>query len=150
MIKKPRGFYCLNCQSFVPITEKIGTRNRNHCPSCLWSRHVDLKKSGDRRASCGAGMEPIGLTFKEVGPDKWGHPQIGELMIIHKCIQDGKLSINRIAADDKAEQILQVFEESKQLDGNIKTILETEGIKLLEEKDREEILKQLFGLQAPA
>jgi hypothetical protein len=26
----------------------FGTQHRNHCPLCLWSRHVD-RKTGDQR-----------------------------------------------------------------------------------------------------
>lgn len=90
-------------------------------------------------------MEPLGLTFKEEGTDKYGNKVQGELMIIHRCLQCQKISINRIAADDGTEQIMKLFEKSKELDDEIKKELADEGIKLLEEKDKKEIETQLFG-----
>jgi hypothetical protein len=33
-------FRCRNCGLDVGTTAP-GTAHRNHCPSCLWSRHVD-------------------------------------------------------------------------------------------------------------
>jgi hypothetical protein len=122
----------------------IGTRNRNHCPHCLWSKHVD-KNPGDREAQCGKGMEPIGLTFKHEGTDKYGQPRQGELMIVHRCTEDGKISINRIAGDDNPERILEIFHKSPTLDENIKNELKKIGIDLLDSKDEAEIKLQLFG-----
>ena len=36
---------------WVVINDYMGTKNRNHCNLCLWSKHVDEAK-GDRRADC--------------------------------------------------------------------------------------------------
>jgi len=66
-----------------------GTRHRNHCPSCLWSRHVDAS-TGDRLADCGHAMEPIAI---------WVQPR-GEWSIVHRCHGCGDLRCNRIAGDD--------------------------------------------------
>ena len=41
-----------------------GVNNRNHCPYCLWSCHLDLYTAGDRLSACKAPMKPIGLTMK--------------------------------------------------------------------------------------
>ena len=43
------SFRCHHCRADVP-EDAPGTRNRNHCPFCLWSRHVDIEP-GDRAAS---------------------------------------------------------------------------------------------------
>jgi hypothetical protein len=67
----------------------FGTRHRNHCPLCLWSRHVD-RKSGDRAADCGARMEPIAV---------WVQPG-GEWALVHRCVHCQALKSNRIAGDD--------------------------------------------------
>ncbi len=53
-------------------------------------------------------MQPIGLTVKP-GRDKFGVDGFGELMLIHRCKDCGKLSINRIAADDITERLLEIF-----------------------------------------
>ncbi|MDC7124125.1 MAG: RNHCP domain-containing protein [Spirochaetales bacterium] len=82
------SFICKHCgTTVVPILS--GGRQRNHCPECLWSRHVDLAK-GDRRCGCRGEMEPIGV---------WVKPS-GEWSLIHKCVKCGFIRTNRIAADD--------------------------------------------------
>lgn len=79
---------CANCQKEFTF-EAPGTSNRNHCPYCLYSLHVD-KEVGDRKSECGGLMEPIG---------KFMRPN-GEEVIIHKCIECAKISNNRVAGDD--------------------------------------------------
>lgn len=143
--EKKGGFRCCNCGQWVPFSGFIGTAHRNHCPFCLRSKHVDLKKPGDRKSSCRAGMEPIGLTFKHEGVDKYGKLRQGELMLIHECTGCGKISINRIAADDNSEAILRVFEESQKLDPGKRNQLEQDGIEILSKETKKEILVQLFG-----
>ena len=143
--EKKGGFRCCNCGQWVPFTEFMGTKHRNHCPYCLWSKHVDLEKPGDRKSKCQAGMKPIGLTFKHEGVDKYGRLRQGELMLIHECTSCGKISINRIAADDNEEMILKIFSESQKLESRKRNRLEREGIELLQEEAREKILAQLFG-----
>ncbi len=145
ILKKNKGFECLYCHQWVSCDRFIGTHFRNHCPYCLWSKHVDYKKSGDRQSLCHGSMKPIGLTFKQEGFDKYGKPRQGELMIIHQCQDCGRLSINRIAADDDFQMILKIFEESKKLGKEILDKLQQEGIKLLSGEDESEIRTQLFG-----
>ncbi len=66
-----------------------GTRHRNHCPSCLWSRHVD-SRAGDRAADCGGPMEPIAVWVRSDG----------EWALVHRCVSCRSLRSNRIAGDD--------------------------------------------------
>jgi len=54
-IKKIENFICERCGASV-----VGNGYTNHCPKCLWSKHVDVAP-GDRLASCGGSMEPIGV-----------------------------------------------------------------------------------------
>ena len=129
------GFKCSHCKKWVTINPFMGTANRNHCNICLWSKHVDERK-GDRRAVCEGGMQPIGLTFKQEG---WGRQ--GEIMIIHECSQCAKVSINRIAADDTNEGVLNLFELSVRMGSRF----DKEGIYVLQEADRQEVRTQLFG-----
>ena len=37
-----------------------GNGYTNHCPNCLWSKHVDVNP-GDRLEKCGGMMKPTGL-----------------------------------------------------------------------------------------
>jgi len=145
MAKEKEDFQCSHCARLVLFSEFIGTEHRNHCPFCLWSKHLDLEKAGDRKSKCQADMEPIGLTFKKEGVDRSGKPKRGELMLIHQCSQCGKISINRIAGDDEAKAILNLFEKSKNLSPELVEKLKNSGIDLLKEKDRQEIITQLLG-----
>jgi hypothetical protein len=88
-----KQFHCIKCQKLVLATV-AGTEERNHCPYCLWSLHVDFQ-TGDRRSACRAPMEPIAV---------WAKPN-GEWAIVHRCTKCGALRANRIAADD-AEGLL--------------------------------------------
>ena len=73
-----------------------GSSHRNHCPYCLYSRHVDGRTPGDRSSSCGALMEPVGSFLKGKG----------EHVIIHRCLSCGFQRHNRIAADDDFNLVL--------------------------------------------
>lgn len=143
--KKKFGFQCEHCHTWVTKDEFIGTHFRNHCPFCLWSKHVDWKSSGDRQANCRGLMKPVGLTFKKEGVDKYGHSRQGELMLIHQCETCFDFSINRLAADDSPQAVLTVFEESQRLSSAFKKNLQDKNIKLLDKKDEKEIKIQLFG-----
>jgi hypothetical protein len=142
-----KDFICDNCKKSVKTSNLIGTKNRNHCPSCLWSKHVDLKISGDRKAKCNFLMKPIGLTFKKVKTDKYATYKLGELMLIHVCTNKkcGKISINRIAGDDDEKSILKVFKKSFSLKQKVEENLRNEGIDVLKEADEKQVNKALFG-----
>jgi RNHCP domain len=86
--RTPSNFRCLHCRQDV-IADAPGTRHRNHCPGCLWSRHVD-DTPGDRDADCGSSMEPIAITVR--GSGEW--------VLVHRCTGCGEVHLNRSAADD--------------------------------------------------
>lgn len=141
-----KSFTCINCGREVFTTNLIGSKNRNHCPFCLYSRHVDAQKPGDRKSACRGPMKPVGLTFKHEGVNKYtAKPRQGEIMLIHICQLCGSTSLNRIAADDETDAILKVFEDSLSLNKELQQKITSENIKLLEEKDLPEIKTQLFG-----
>jgi transcription elongation factor Elf1 len=72
-----KGFRCEYCGAYVYTLPMIaGVNNRNHCPFCLWSRHVDYLKPGDRMSACRAAMQPIGLTVKQTH-DKYTRVKTG-------------------------------------------------------------------------
>lgn len=141
-------FRCINC-SLLVIAEKelSGVNNRNHCPNCLCSKHVDLKKAGDRKALCHARMRPIGLTVKHTGK-KYGNAAQGELMIIHRCSGCGKISINRIAADDSAGALLELYKRSQGMDAELLMQLQEMDIQPLQAADLTTVYSQLFGWQS--
>jgi rubrerythrin len=83
-----KAFVCQNC-SFVVNDPDCGTKNRNHCPNCLHSVHLD-DVSGDRTAKCGGLMEPISVWVR----------RNGEWAVMHRCNVCGTIHSNRIAPDD--------------------------------------------------
>lgn len=142
------GFTCSHCSDWAPINEHIGTQNRNHCPHCLWSKHLDEDKLGDRKSECKSGMEPIALTFKAEGKDRYAEQRqrIGELMLVHECVTDGQLRVNRIAADDNTEELLVVFRNGADLDGPALERLAIESITTATSDSESEVMRQLFGI----
>jgi hypothetical protein len=82
------SFTCVGCGRWSPGLAP-GTRHRNHCPACLWSRHVDISP-GDRRSGCLGAMEPVAVSVR----------RNGEWALVHRCVECGKVSMNRIAGDD--------------------------------------------------
>ena len=92
----PATFKCANCGAEVS-TEPAGTRHRNHCPYCLYSKHLD-ERPGDRAAACGGLMEPIAVWVRAGG----------EWAVIHRCKSCGVLRSNRIASDDNEMLLLQL------------------------------------------
>jgi RNHCP domain len=139
------GFRCRHCQAYVHTLPVLsGVQNRNHCPFCLWSRHLDLLQAGDRLSACKANMQPIGLTMKKT-QDKYGVERFGELMVIHRCSECDRVSINRIAGDDLAEAVEGIFRASFGLDTPTRQQLDAGGIHLLQAGDVYMVVSQLFG-----
>jgi hypothetical protein len=138
---KKEGFQCIHCHAFV-ILEALGTKHRNHCPNCLWSKHRG--KLEELKEFCSGAMIPIGLTFKKEGINKYtGKPKQGELMVIHQCIKCKNISINRLAGDDQSKAVMKVFKSSLNMSESLRKQLKREGIDILTEKDEEEIKRQL-------
>ncbi|SMF29491.1 RNHCP domain-containing protein [Pseudobacteriovorax antillogorgiicola] len=79
-------FSCENCGKKVPLSEKTC---RNHCPYCLYSKHVD-KLPGDRANPCRGLLKPIGYHF---------HSKKG-LMIDFKCQRCGEKTRNIALLED--------------------------------------------------
>jgi hypothetical protein len=138
------GFTCMHCKQVIssdPIFS--GVNNRNHCPYCLSSKHVDLHQSGDRMNACKSVMRPIGLSWKRIR-NKYGSSP-GELMIIHYCLGCGSLSINRIAADDDLDLIMNLFFATIELKSDLRCLLEKARIIPLEKDQYMQMKVSLYG-----
>ena len=141
-------FRCAHCHVLVSSAHLVsGVHNRNHCPYCLWSCHLDLYAAGDRLSACKAPMKPIGLTMK-IGRNKYQRDSRGELMLVHQCTDCKTLSINRIAADDDSGTLLRIFQESLKLGDQIYAISQEHGIVLVKDEDTKLVYTQLYGHQA--
>lgn len=91
-IKIDEEFMCENCGNKV---EKLGYTCRNHCPTCLHSKHVD-KNPGDRQEDCHGILEPIGIEMN----NKKGY------VIVFKCKRCGQIRRNKAAIDDNMDLII--------------------------------------------
>jgi predicted Zn-ribbon and HTH transcriptional regulator len=84
-------FTCEHCGFFVK-----GNGYTNHCPKCLYSRHVDIHP-GDRQDSCRGMMAPVGLEIKNA-----------EHIIIQRCEKCGYERKNRAVPEDDYNEILKL------------------------------------------
>lgn len=140
-------FRCGHCSNPVSSMSMLsGVNNRNHCPYCLWSCHLDLYSAGDRLSACKGQMMPIGLTMKK-SRNKYRLESGGELMLIHECTECRTLSINRIAADDDPESILSVFQNSPR-DGLQHHRCRQQGIEMFGKGESKIVYEQLYGQNA--
>ena len=90
-VKNDEGFICEHCHKEV---EKLGYTARDHCPYCLYSKHVDINP-GDRSNPCKGLLKPIGIekykdTFK----------------IIYKCEKCNTKHKNIMAKDDNINVLI--------------------------------------------
>lgn len=138
-------FKCIHCRHHISSDSALsGVVNRNHCPYCLYSRHLDLYKAGDRLSACKGQMKPVGLTLKKTNK-KYGSEKQGELMLIHLCTECDKVSINRIAADDIADTLYEIYTGSQHLKTAIRARLQTFDVTVLTPKDDWLVRARLFG-----
>lgn len=89
--KRVEDFVCAHCGLQVQ-----GTGYTNHCPRCLWSKHVDIHP-GDRAAECGGMMEPLRL-----------EGSTPRYRIVHRCTVCGFERVNDVETNDESEAILRL------------------------------------------
>lgn len=89
--KKVEDFRCGHCDFSV-----VGDGYTNHCPHCLYSKHVDVFP-GDRLEQCGGLMEPIAHE-KEHGRES----------IVQRCLRCGMVRKNKVQEKDDFEALLTV------------------------------------------
>lgn len=97
-IKNTEDFVCEKCGH-----EVVGNGYTNHCPECLWSKHVDISP-GDRANTCAGMMEPIGV--KKKGE---------EYIITHKCTKCGFEKPNKAVREDSFDMLIQISAENSKL-----------------------------------
>ena len=90
---RDENFICENCHKEVI---KLGYTARDHCPYCLYSKHVDINP-GDRQNSCQGLLKPIGIEkFKDT------------YKILYRCEKCGEDHKNIIAKDDDMNMIIKI------------------------------------------
>lgn len=89
--RKIEDFICENCGCGVE-----GSGYTNHCPKCLWGKHVDVNP-GDREEKCGGMMKPASVLFKNK-----------ESFIVHRCVKCGFERNNKVCKDDSFDTLIKI------------------------------------------
>lgn len=93
--KKKEDFVCEKCGTTVK-----GNGYTNHCPFCIYSKHVDIKP-GDRLATCGGLMKPVRVE----GTEK-------EYRVLHRCLACRYEKVNKTAPEDSIEALVAIIKEN--------------------------------------
>ena len=87
------SFICEKCGKSVP---ELNYTARDHCPFCLYSKHVDINP-GDRSNTCKGLLKPIEIEkFKNT------------YKIIYKCEKCGIIHKNIMANDDDINKVIEL------------------------------------------
>lgn len=86
-------FICENCKKKV---SKLEYSARDHCPYCLYSKHLDINP-GDRQNNCHGLMTPIGI-------EKYKN----SYKIIYNCNKCHQKHKNIMAIDDDFNEIIKL------------------------------------------
>jgi hypothetical protein len=89
--KVQEDFACEKCGLIVN-----GNGFTNHCPNCLWSKHVDVQP-GDRANDCKGMMEPIAVRQKDRSKD-----------VLHECKSCGQRKWNQVTPQDNSDMIVKL------------------------------------------
>ena len=90
---RDESFICENCRKEI---KPLGYTARDHCPYCLYSKHLDIMP-GDRLNECKGLLKPIGIEkFKDT------------YKIVYKCEKCNEFHKNIIAKDDDMTKIINI------------------------------------------
>lgn len=89
--KKKENFTCEHCG-----LEVVGTGYTNHCPRCLWSKHVDINP-GDRLEECDGMMRPVDVVLEK---QDW--------ILVHECQRCRARKRNRVDASDDFNIVIEL------------------------------------------
>ncbi|MES2409554.1 MAG: RNHCP domain-containing protein [Patescibacteria group bacterium] len=92
--KKKEDFVCEHCGAQV-----TGNGFTNHCPKCLYSKHVDIFP-GDRKAECG-GMMPL-IKLESVN---------NAYILTHRCVKCGYEKRNKMSEDDDFDMAIKAVKQ---------------------------------------
>lgn len=89
------NFICGNCGNKV-----IGDGYTDHCPKCLWGKHVDEEIPGDRASDCQGLMKPVGAKLKTSNLN---------FKIKYKCTKCRHVFNVREGKDDDRESLMELL-----------------------------------------
>lgn len=98
----------INTKNFIRVTENFtcavcgqkvkGNGYTDHCPECLWGKHVDKLIPGDRSSDCLGLMEPIWAEFCQ---NQW---RVG-----YKCCNCNHIFSVKAAQQDNKEKLFSLL-----------------------------------------
>ncbi len=91
-IRTVEDFICEQCGASV-----TGNGYTNHCPRCLWSKHVD-QNPGDRASLCRGAMEALSVSVLPRGVYR----------ITHRCVRCGFIRAQDAANEDAMERLIEL------------------------------------------
>lgn len=94
--KLDEGFICENCKKEVT---PLKYTSRDHCPFCLYSKHVDINP-GDRLNECMGLLKPIEI-------EKYKNTY----KIVYKCEKCNQIHKNVIAIDDDMDMVIEISKQ---------------------------------------
>ncbi len=71
----------------------------DHCPQCLWSKHVDQEVPGDRKSDCQGMMVPVSAEVRKRG----------KVFILYVCKKCGHSSYASQREEDNLDKIINLF-----------------------------------------
>ena len=86
------NFGCEVCGAKV-----VGDGYTDHCPKCLWGKHVDKEIPGDRASECKGLLEPVQAVY-----------QAGSFKIHYKCQKCGYIFRVREGENDNREALMEL------------------------------------------
>lgn len=92
--RKAEDFICDHCGKEVQ-----GNGYTDHCPACLYGKHVDIFP-GDRLEDCHGLLEPIAILDRK-----------GVRSLEYQCLTCGAEMKNRLAEDDSPEAVIKLAQE---------------------------------------
>ena len=91
--RKIENFTCEYCGEKVK-----GNGYTNHCPKCLYSKHVDIYP-GDRKEICGGLMPPVNFELEK-----------GKYILVYECVKCGAKKRNHMAEQDSMTALEELSE----------------------------------------
>ena len=93
--RNKEDFTCEHCGNAV-----VGDGYTNHCPMCLWSKHVDIEP-GDRADTCGGMMKPVLL-----------EGTTPHYTMTHECLSCGFRRRNKVQDQDDPDAVVALSRRS--------------------------------------
>lgn len=93
--KNQENFICEKCGVKV-----IGDGYTNHCPKCLWSKHVDVNP-GDRASECQGMMKPIKVEMEK-----------GEYLMTYHCEKCSFERRKKLEPGDNFDEVIRISKAS--------------------------------------